>query len=87
MCVVPDGLETGWSKELLESLFDAVVDLKRSLRLLGSDLAILTGRTADVLSPLAQKVLIRDRCSLMAKGHNLKNRNEAQCIDGIACGL
>lgn len=57
MCVVPDGLETGWSKELLESLFDAVVDLKRSLRLLGSDLAILTGRTADVLSPLAQKVL------------------------------
>jgi len=46
----------GWSKELLESLFDAVADLRKELRLLGSDLIVLTGRTADVLSSLAQKV-------------------------------
>jgi hypothetical protein len=47
----------GWSKELLDSLFDAIADLRKELRLLGSDLVVLTGRTADVLTPLALKVL------------------------------
>ena len=41
----------------------------------------------EVTPTLFKIYLIRDRCSLMAKGHNLKNRNEAQCVDGIACGL
>lgn len=49
-------MHAGWSKELLESLFDAVTDLRKELRLLGSDLIVLTGRTAEVLGPLAQKV-------------------------------
>lgn len=49
-------MDVGWSKELLESLFDAISDLRRELRLLGSDLIVLTGRTTDVLNPLAQKV-------------------------------
>lgn len=46
----------GWSKEQLEGLFDAVADLKTSLRNVGSDLVVLSGRTTDVLYPLAQKV-------------------------------
>ncbi|XP_024370701.1 uncharacterized protein [Physcomitrium patens] len=46
----------GWSKELLESLCDAVSDLRKELRLLGSDLIVLTARTEHVLSRLAQKI-------------------------------
>jgi len=49
-------MHAGWSKELLESLFDAIADLRKELRLLGSDLIVLTGRTADVLNSLSQKV-------------------------------
>jgi hypothetical protein len=47
---------TGWSKEQLEGLFDAVADLKLSLQTRGSDLVIVTGSTKDILFTLAQKV-------------------------------
>ncbi len=46
----------GWSKELLESLFDAVEDLRSSLRSINSDLLIWTGHTAEVLLALAHEV-------------------------------
>jgi hypothetical protein len=45
----------GWSKELLESLFDAVEDLRSSLRSINSDLLIWTGHTAEVLLALAHE--------------------------------
>jgi hypothetical protein len=45
----------GWSKELLESLFDAVEDLRSSLRSINSDLLIWTGQTAEVLLALAHE--------------------------------
>lgn len=54
----------GWSKELLESLCDAVSDLRKELRLLGSDLIVLTARTEHVLSRLAQKVCIHYSISI-----------------------
>lgn len=48
----------GWSEERLSSLFDAVTDLRRSLKSIGSTLVVRKGRSKDVLLALAQEVSI-----------------------------
>ena len=46
----------GWSEERFADLFDAVADLRRSLKSIGSTLVIRKGRSKDVLLALAQQV-------------------------------
>lgn len=46
----------GMSEELINALQDAILDLQLSLQKLGSNLAIRTGRTADVLLDIANEV-------------------------------
>ena len=46
----------GWSEERLASLFDAVADLRRSLKSIGSTLVIRKGRSKAVLLAIAQQV-------------------------------
>lgn len=46
----------GWSEERLSSLFDAVADLRRSLKSIGSTLVVRKGRSKDVLLALAEEV-------------------------------
>ncbi|BBN19275.1 hypothetical protein MPTK1_8g09280 [Marchantia polymorpha subsp. ruderalis] len=49
-------LLSGMSEELINALQDAILDLQLSLQKLGSNLAIRTGRTADVLLDIANEV-------------------------------
>ncbi|KAG0610929.1 hypothetical protein M758_7G102300 [Ceratodon purpureus] len=46
----------GWAEERLAILFDAVADLRRSLKHIGSTLVIRKGRSKDVLLAIAQQV-------------------------------
>lgn len=51
-------MHAGCSEERLASLFDAVADLRRSLKSIGSTLVIRRARVNDVLLNLAQEVSI-----------------------------
>lgn len=57
-------IHAGWTRELLESLFDAVTDLRRSLQRINSDLLIRRGRSKDVILALAHEVCRRSTLEL-----------------------
>ncbi|KAG0573379.1 hypothetical protein KC19_VG173400 [Ceratodon purpureus] len=54
--ILDSSFYAGWSEERLAILFDAVADLRRSLKLIDSTLVIRKGRSKDVLLGLALQV-------------------------------